>query len=118
MVVHGQPKWRDQLLIKTCGKGIQRLFALRDFRVSAPSGERPVSATSSWVILDRVTGRAQRIDPQAAALQVLTPPCGDAITVDYTPESACLKWTFTTPIEGTYGRTGSRFEETARAQPA
>ena len=39
---------------------------------------------------------------------LLTPPHGDAITVDYRPESACLKWTFTTPIEHTYGRTGSR----------
>ena len=39
---------------------------------------------------------------------LLTPPCGDAITVDYRPESACLKWTFTTPIVHTYGRTGSR----------
>jgi len=39
---------------------------------------------------------------------LLTPPCGDAITVDYRPESACLKWTSTTPIAHTYGRTGSR----------
>ena len=38
---------------------------------------------------------------------LLTPPCGDAITVDYRPESACRKWTSTTPIEHTYGRTGS-----------
>jgi hypothetical protein len=38
---------------------------------------------------------------------LLTPPHGDAITVDYRPESACLKWTSTTPIAHTYGRTGS-----------
>jgi hypothetical protein len=38
---------------------------------------------------------------------LLTPPFGDAITVDYRPESACLKWTSTTPITHTYGRTGS-----------
>jgi hypothetical protein len=46
---------------------------------------------------------------------LLTPPCGDAITVDYRPESACLKWTSTTPIAHTYGRTDSRSEGTARA---
>ena len=39
---------------------------------------------------------------------LLTPPLGDAITVDYRPESACLKRTSTAPIAHTYGRTDSR----------
>jgi len=36
---------------------------------------------------------------------LLTPPLGDAITVDYRPESACLKRTFTAPIAYTRRRT-------------
>jgi len=39
---------------------------------------------------------------------LLTPPLGDAITVDYRPESACLKWTLTTPITYTRRRTRRR----------
>jgi acyl-ACP thioesterase len=62
MIVRDQPKWRDQLSIETWGKGIERLYALRDFKVSSSSGETLVSATSSWVILDRNTGRPQRFD--------------------------------------------------------
>ncbi len=62
MVISTQPKWQDQLSIETWGKGNRRLYALRDFRVSAPSGATLVSATSSWLILDRTTGRPQRFD--------------------------------------------------------
>jgi medium-chain acyl-[acyl-carrier-protein] hydrolase len=62
MVISIQPKWYDQLSIETWGKRIERIYALRDFRVSAPSGATQVSATSSWLILDRNTGRPQRFD--------------------------------------------------------
>jgi acyl-ACP thioesterase len=57
MVVRDQPKWHDQLSIETWGKGIERLYALRDFSVRSPSGETLVSATSSWLILESPTGR-------------------------------------------------------------
>ena len=62
MVVSTQPKWQDRLSIETWGKRIERLYALRDFRISAPSGATLVSATSSWLILDKTTGRPQRFD--------------------------------------------------------
>ena len=62
MVVSTQPKWQGRLNIETWGKRIERLYALRDFRISAPSGATLVSATSSWLILDKTTGRPQRFD--------------------------------------------------------
>lgn len=65
MLLRGQPKWHDQLTIETWGKRIERLYALRDFRVSGPSGEVMVSATSSWLILDKDSGRPQRFDTKA-----------------------------------------------------
>jgi acyl-ACP thioesterase len=68
MVVSIQPKWSDQLSIETWGKRIERIYALRDFRVSAPSGATLVSATSSWLILDRTTGRPQRFDAKTDGL--------------------------------------------------
>jgi acyl-ACP thioesterase len=55
-----QPKWGDQVTIETWGKRIERLYALRDFAVTSASGERMVSATSSWMVLDRTSGRPQR----------------------------------------------------------
>src|SRR5208283_336695 len=65
MVLRGQPKWHDRLTIETWGKRIERLYALRDFRVNGPSGEIFVSATSSWLILDKDSGRPQRFDTKA-----------------------------------------------------
>jgi medium-chain acyl-[acyl-carrier-protein] hydrolase len=62
MLIRDRPKWNEQLTIETWGKRIERLYALRDFRVCAPFGATLVSATSSWLILDRSTGRPQRFD--------------------------------------------------------
>ncbi|MCK6495718.1 hypothetical protein L6Q85_05585 [bacterium] len=36
-----------------------------------------------------------------------TPPCSDAVAFGYRPESACLKWTYTTPIMYARRRTHS-----------
>ncbi|MEI6155049.1 MAG: hypothetical protein WCQ90_13290, partial [Deltaproteobacteria bacterium] len=47
----------DPVLSKTV-----RLYALRDFVITSGAGEKLVSATSSWMILDRTSGRPQRFD--------------------------------------------------------
>ncbi len=60
-----QPRWNEQIILETWGKRVERLYALRDFAVSSPSGEKLVSATSSWLILNKTTLRPQRIDPKA-----------------------------------------------------
>lgn len=62
LIIRRQPKWGDQVVIKTWGKRIERLYALRDFTVSAASGEKMISATSSWLVLDGTSGRPQRLD--------------------------------------------------------
>ncbi len=56
------PRWGDEVTIETWGKRIERLYALRDFIVFGDSGEKLVSATSSWMILNRSTGRPQRFE--------------------------------------------------------
>ena len=56
------PQWNDEILIETWGKGTDGLFGLRDFIIHSQNGERLVSATSSWLIIDRKTSRIQRID--------------------------------------------------------
>ncbi len=56
------PSWGEQVDIETWGKGVKRLWALRDFIVSSPRGGKLVSATSAWMILDKDRHRPLRID--------------------------------------------------------
>jgi acyl-ACP thioesterase len=56
------PRWGERITIETWGKGIERLYALRDFAVRSMEGEKLASATSAWMILDRNTYRPQRLD--------------------------------------------------------
>jgi medium-chain acyl-[acyl-carrier-protein] hydrolase len=62
IVIKRQPKWGDQVVIETWGKRIERLYALRDFAVRSAAGEKMISATSSWMILGKKSGRPQRFD--------------------------------------------------------
>jgi medium-chain acyl-[acyl-carrier-protein] hydrolase len=59
------PKWHDQIVLETWGKRVERLHALRDFAISSLSGERAVSATSDWTVLEKTTGRPLRFDPKS-----------------------------------------------------
>lgn len=62
------PRWREQITIETWGKRKVRLYALRDFNVASETGENLILATSSWMILDRTTGRPQRFDQKSDSL--------------------------------------------------
>ena len=62
LVMKRQPRWHERITIETWGKGIERLYALRDFRICSPEGERIVSGTSSWLVIDRTSGRPRRFD--------------------------------------------------------
>ncbi len=62
IVIRRQPMWQERVEIETWGKRIERLYAFRDFVLSSPSGEKLVSATTSWIVLDRTSGRPQRLD--------------------------------------------------------
>ena len=65
LMVRRQPKWHERITVETWGKRIERLYALRDFAVISDAGERIVSGTSSWLVLDRTSGRPKRFDPTA-----------------------------------------------------
>lgn len=59
---HKTPMWNDEIIIETWGKGSDKLFGLRDFAVYSTSGDKLISATSAWLVIDRRTSRIQRID--------------------------------------------------------
>ena len=54
------PKWRDDVTLYTWHKGADGLFYLRDFYLQDPLGNRLVTATSSWVVIDERTRRLVR----------------------------------------------------------
>jgi medium-chain acyl-[acyl-carrier-protein] hydrolase len=56
------PVWGELTTIETWGKRIERLYALRDFTVASSTEGKLVSATSSWIVIDKRTGRPQRLD--------------------------------------------------------
>jgi medium-chain acyl-[acyl-carrier-protein] hydrolase len=65
LIIKRLPAWGDRITIETWGKRLERLYAFRDFIVWSSSGEKLVSATSQWMVLDKTNGRPQRFDPEA-----------------------------------------------------
>jgi acyl-ACP thioesterase len=63
------PKWSDTVQLATWPKGVDRLFAMRDFSLSNEEGEKLVLATSAWLLVDIVKNRPQRIENLPVDLQ-------------------------------------------------
>lgn len=57
------PLWRNEVTLTTWHKGLNRLFFLRDFRMTDPQGNVRVEATTSWIVLNLDTRRLVR-DPK------------------------------------------------------
>ncbi len=56
------PVWGDQVTLTTWPKGVDRLFALRDFRIGHRDGRSMVRGTSCWLLVDFEKMRPRRID--------------------------------------------------------
>jgi medium-chain acyl-[acyl-carrier-protein] hydrolase len=56
------PAWGDVVTVKTAGRGINKLFALREFLVEDGAGNTLVSAMSAWLLLDSGSKRPKRPD--------------------------------------------------------
>lgn len=57
------PKWREDIILNTWHKGLNRLFFLRDFLVTDTEGRPKVKATTSWLVMNLETRRLVR-DPE------------------------------------------------------
>ncbi len=56
------PGFHEKIYIETWPKGVDRLFALRDFKIFSETGEEIGLATSAWIILDAITRRPKKLD--------------------------------------------------------
>lgn len=87
MQVNRYPDWGQDILVKTWPRGVERLFALRDFQLFAPSGEMLGSGISAWLILDANTHRPQRPGP---FLEGVVPPGEPPVAGDILGKQAPL----------------------------
>ena len=71
------PKWRDNVTLYTWHKGADGLFYLRDFFLRDSEGNRLVTCTSSWVVIDERTRRLVR--PEELQDKLSTGDVDDAI---------------------------------------
>jgi medium-chain acyl-[acyl-carrier-protein] hydrolase len=67
--IHSFPHWGETVRLATWPKGIDRLFALRDFCMSTDQGKPLIAATSAWLLIDLDKGRPRRIETLPVDLQ-------------------------------------------------
>ena len=57
------PLWGEEIRLETWPKGMESLFALRDFRIKSADGQELLGAgASAWLIIDGTTHRLQRVE--------------------------------------------------------
>ncbi|HEY4789292.1 MAG TPA: acyl-ACP thioesterase domain-containing protein [Bacteroidales bacterium] len=64
MEVYNYPVWGDEITVTTWPRGLDGMFALREFLVISASGSKLAAATTSWLVLDAEKHRPQRISPE------------------------------------------------------
>ena len=62
VVISEWPLWEDKIIVRTWHKGVDKLFGMRDFDIFYPDGRHLVSATSSWLVIDRESKKIQRLE--------------------------------------------------------
>jgi len=67
------PAWRDEIAIETWPAGVHRLWALREFRVTAKNGAELARATSAWILLAVATKRPLRQAQDVAEIAKSSP---------------------------------------------
>lgn len=54
------PSWGEKITVKTAGRGIHKIFAVREFEVCDKDGNIIAEANSSWLLLNMENKRPQR----------------------------------------------------------
>jgi acyl-ACP thioesterase len=61
VVLNRTAMWQDDVTVETWSRGIEKLMAYRDFIIWDKDGERIGAGTASWVVIDLVSKRIQRL---------------------------------------------------------
>ena len=68
------PAWREEIGVETWPSGVQRVFAVREFRASGAGGRALAEATSAWLLVAVPSKRPLRPPPEIAAIATGMPP--------------------------------------------
>ncbi|HON71415.1 acyl-[acyl-carrier-protein] thioesterase [Tenuifilum sp.] len=60
--IYRLPAWTDEVVLLTWPRGVDGIFALRDFEVYDHLGNKIIAATSSWLVLNIQTRRPVRAE--------------------------------------------------------
>ena len=86
------PLWGDDVQLHTWPKGMESLFALRDFRIKSADGTELLGAgASAWLIIDGTTHRLQRVENVISGEM----PCYPHNAVEHKPGKIALDATMT-----------------------
>ena len=95
------PLWGDTVQLETWPKGMDSLFAMRDFRIKSTSGKEILGAgTTAWLIIDGTTHRLQRIEQICEDM-----PCFPETAVEYKLDKIALAKIMTPQIRIVAGYT-------------
>lgn len=61
--LYDAPRWRDEVTVETWPCGVERIYAVRDFRIVDDAGRTLAEASSSWLVVD-LDGRRPARDPR------------------------------------------------------
>lgn len=64
------PGWDSEIIITTWPRGVDGIFAIRDFEIKDTNGKRIGAATSAWLMVDRSSRRPQRPDTMLEQLGI------------------------------------------------
>lgn len=67
--IENMPRWGETVTLRTWPKGVDRLFALRDFRITSARGDTLVLATTCWLLVDLERGKPRRMESLNVDLQ-------------------------------------------------
>ncbi len=67
--INEYPRWEDDVSITTWPKGLNRLFYMRDYKVTDSSGKELAVATSYWLLINLKSRRPKIYDEHRAVME-------------------------------------------------
>lgn len=98
--IHKRLKWAENLTVRTWPRTMAHRTSDRDFIITDENGERVVSATSRWLLLDCATGKAAKVTDEIVSHYEFSEeralPEGEEIPANgRSPEGAPLAYSYT-----------------------